>query len=74
MSPFLFSMYLNDIEKYFLKNNYDGINLDTLKLFIMLYADDIVLFSESETGLQKGLDLLKEYCDQWKLTVNTQKN
>lgn len=73
LSPFLFAMYLNDIEEYLLTNNYDGISLDTLKLFIMLYADDIVLFSESETGLQKGLDLLKQYCDRWKLTVNTQK-
>lgn len=56
LSPFLFAMYLNDIEEYLLTNNYDGINLDTLKLLIMLYADDIVLFSESETGLQIGLD------------------
>ena len=48
---FLFAMYLNDIEKYLLLNNYDGINLDTLKVSIMLYADDIVLFSESLTGL-----------------------
>jgi len=73
LSPFLFAMYLNDMEEYLLTNYYDGISLDTLKLFIIVYADDIVLFSESETGLQKGLDLLKEYCDQWKLTVNTQK-
>jgi len=46
LSPFLFAMYLNDIEEYLLTNNYDGISLDTLKLFIMLYADDIMVFKK----------------------------
>jgi len=38
-----------------------------------LYADDIVILSESETGLQNGLDLLECYCDRWKLKVNISK-
>ena len=42
LSPFLFSMYLNDIEEYFMLNNFEGIDLDVLKLFLLLYADDIV--------------------------------
>ena len=45
-----------------------------LKLFSLLYADDIIIiFSESAEGLQKGLDILKGYCDKWKLIVNTNK-
>ena len=44
-----------------------------LELFLLLYADDIVLLSETETGLQQGLDLLEQYCDKWKLTVNINK-
>ena len=38
-----------------------------------MYADDIVILSESETGLQNGLDLLECYCDRWKLKVNISK-
>ena len=30
-----------------------------LNLFLLLYADDIVIFSESEEGLQQGLDILE---------------
>ena len=44
-----------------------------LKLFLLLYADDIIIFSESAEGLQTGLDILKDYCDKWKLIGNTNK-
>ena len=44
------------------------------KLFLLLYADDITIFAETSDGLQKGLDILKDYCTRWKLTVNTQKS
>jgi len=43
------------------------------KLYILLYADDIVLMSETETGLHKGLDIVKDYCWRWKLFVNGNK-
>ena len=29
-----------------------------LELFLLLYADDIVIFSKSAEGLQKGLNIL----------------
>ena len=73
LSPFLFSMYLNDIEEHFMLNKFEGVNLGMLKLFLLLYADDIVLFAESEAGLQNGLYLLEQYCTKWKLCVNVNK-
>ena len=39
----------------------------------MLYADDIVIMSETEDGLNQGILLLEQYCDRWKLIVNTNK-
>jgi hypothetical protein len=44
-----------------------------LKLFLLLYADDIVIISDSLDDLQKGLNILKDYCERWKLTVNVNK-
>jgi len=40
-------------------NDFDGIDLGLLKLFLLLYADDIVIMSETEEGLHKGLLLLE---------------
>ena len=59
LSPFLFSIYVNDFEEYFILNKFKGIDLGLLKLFLLLYADDIVIFSESEQGLQEGLNILE---------------
>ncbi|XP_052772033.1 uncharacterized protein LOC128211362 isoform X1 [Mya arenaria] len=73
LSPFLFSMYLNDIEEYYMLNGFDGIDIGMLKLFLLLYADDIVIMADSEDQLKKGLLLLEQYCDRWKLSVNSTK-
>ncbi len=48
-------MYLNDLEQEYILKGKSGVNVDTLKLFLLMYADDIVIFAESETGLQNGL-------------------
>ena len=88
LSPLLFAIYLNDIKGY-IQVNMNGIptvaetvrdmnltesEVNTLiNLFILLYADDSVIFSESAKDLQKGLDLFKTYCDRFKLVLNARK-
>jgi len=49
LSPFLFSMFLNNIESVFNEKGLDGIDIDSFKIFLILYADDIVLFANSDT-------------------------
>jgi hypothetical protein len=66
LPPFLFSLFLNDFEDYFIHENVPGLNsisdeldsmLDILmKLFIILYGDDTVLMTESASNLQTLLD------------------
>ena len=73
LSPFLFSMYLNDLDT-FLKNSEDvGVQLDHFLLTIIMFADDMVLFSTSRQGLQNALNALSKYCSLWGMTVNTSK-
>ena len=66
-------MYLNDIEDVFNRNGVEGIDIDLVKLFLILYADDIVIFAKSSEELQKSLDGMQEYCNRWKLIVNAAK-
>ena len=44
-----------------------------IKLFILLYADDTVIFSENAEGLQNGLNSVNDYCNKWNLRLNTGK-
>ena len=73
LSPFLFAMYINEIDDFFYAEGAEGVDVTMFKLFLLLYADDITVFAESPKGLQNGLDILKEYCSKWKLRVNIEK-
>ena len=73
LSPFLSSMYTNDLEKEMIQKGAEGIDIGMLKLYLILYADDIIIFSNTSVGLQKGLDILSDCCQKWKLTVNIDK-
>jgi hypothetical protein len=87
LSPILFSFFLNDLDKFLTDHNFNGPSdlqatcrcafLENLEIFlrlaILLYADDMILLANSPEKLQQGLDLQKEYCENWKLTVNSTK-
>jgi hypothetical protein len=44
-----------------------------LKLFILLYADDTVIFSDNENDFRNALNNFKNYCDLLKLNTNVHK-
>ena len=73
LSPFLFAMYINDLENS-LTSNESGITILDVKLLLLLYADDVVIFAESSTNLQNSIDRLYDYCTRWKLKINTSKS
>jgi len=43
-----------------------------MKLYLLLYADDIVIFSESN-DFQLALNGMSDYCSLWNLKVNVLK-
>jgi len=50
LSPLLFSLYVNYCEMNFLNDNCSSIELQNLNLFLILYADDMVILSETPEG------------------------
>ena len=72
-SPILFSLFVNDIEHHMQENMNNGLTLDQLSIFLIMFADDCALLSDSAQGLQSNLNQLDSYCKKWKLTVNTDK-
>ena len=67
------SIFMNDLPNYLECKNSGYVRLNDYKLRCLLYADDIVLMSESQQGLQRSLDLLAAYCKGWQLVVNIKK-
>ena len=48
--------------------------INELQLFSLLFADDTVVFSKSQEGLQLLLNRMNTYyCNKWGITVNTDK-
>ena len=72
-SPLLFALFISDIENFLQENMDAGITLDQLSLYLVLFADDAVIFSDTPQGLQQSLNKLQQYCETWNLTVNVDK-
>eukprot|EP00745_Piridium_sociabile_P014687 TRINITY_DN21651_c0_g1_i6.p1 TRINITY_DN21651_c0_g1~~TRINITY_DN21651_c0_g1_i6.p1 ORF type:complete len:655 (+),score=42.51 TRINITY_DN21651_c0_g1_i6:130-2094(+) len=75
LSPLLFSIFLSELQTDLMNSGARGIDIfaDPLGVFLLMYADDIVLVSDSVTDLQKKIVCLENYCKKWGLTVNMDK-
>ena len=51
-----------------------GLTLDDKEIKFLLYADDLVLLSPTEHGLQQTLALLEKHCQTWALHGEFGKN
>ena len=58
-------VYVNDCEMAFINSSSIPLEVKDLNLFLLMYADDMVIFSESISGLQNMLDTLCEYIKYW---------
>ena len=47
--------------------------IQSMFLSCLFYADDVVLFFSSATGLQTSLNIFQQYCKNWKLSINLKK-
>ena len=72
LSPTLFNIFINDIPSYF-DSSCDAVCLSKEHINCLLYADDLVLSSNSEKGLQNCLKKLSTFCNGWGMNVNLDK-
>ena len=69
LSPYLFKLFLNGLPSCF----DEKVALDSIHFSCLLYADDLLLLSTTEAGLQRCLNKLSLYCCDNGLTVNLKK-
>ncbi|VDI22082.1 Hypothetical predicted protein [Mytilus galloprovincialis] len=68
LSPEMFAIYINDLVEC-INNLQCGIRIGDDLVSILLYADDIALIAPDKDSLQKMLDVVSDWCSQWKLDV-----
>jgi len=73
LSPILFSIYINDLVSELHKLG-TGSYLDSARVPILLFADDIVLIADSQAELELQLQTLETWCNKWRCVVNTTKS
>ena len=73
LSHLLFNLFVNDLPLCFDKEKCAPFALGESVVNCLMYADDLVLLSESKEGLQNGLSSLQDYCDLWHLKINIKK-
>ena len=71
LSPNFFNIFLEDLPDYI--SSEKGVYISHTKIPYLLFADDLVLMSESPTGLQKLIRGLENFCSQWHMVVNVTK-
>ena len=73
MSPILFSLYINDIDTLLRKTDIHPPFIENTEIPVLLYADDLLVMSVTQVGMQRALDTLSKYCEKWQLKVNCTK-
>ena len=67
MSPTLFNLFVEDLPSYL------GVTIGERKIDHLFFADNLVLRSETNTGLQSLINGLEIFCSQWYMVVNLTK-
>jgi hypothetical protein len=67
-------LYINNIVNDLKIGHTHPLVVGDVTVTTLLYADNIILVSESKEGLQHGLNVLSKFGSSWKLEVNTNKS
>ena len=68
----MFCLFIDDITKIY-SSECDPPTLEMAEISSLLYADDLVILSTTQHGMQKALNKLNTYCEKWHLDINLEK-
>ena len=73
LSPTLFGLYTDEVSHYIERFEGSRARLAGIAIQTLLYADDIVLISDSPKGLQRHLNALELFCTDKGLSITMDK-
>jgi hypothetical protein len=72
LSPTLFKLFVSDLPKVFHEKCMPA-SLGKENISCLMFADDVVIISETKEGLQESLHCIAHYSEKWRLKINTDK-
>ena len=73
LSPLLLNIFVNDIFDIFDDLKCCPVKLNNKPITSLMYADDLLILSETEDGLKESLQKLGKYAKQWKMKLSAKK-
>lgn len=73
LSPTLFNLYIADLDRWFEKRGIGGIRLGKNRIWLLAYADDIVLLAKNKEALEDMMQTLKRFLKDRKMILCTEK-
>ena len=70
LSPTLFGLYIDEVADYIQQGGGTWAEILGTQVYIILYANDIILISETHARLQQHLHALESFCMEQGMTVN----
>ena len=70
-SATLSGLFVDGLEQHLMDTlGHDAPSLSGVLILLLLYADDLTIMSTTTAGLQRQLNALQLFCEQWQLSVN----
>ena len=72
LSPLIFNLFINDLPEVY-DDQCDPLTLHDRKVQVIMFADDVMLFSQTAKGLKRAISITVEYFANINLSVNLDK-
>ena len=72
LSPMIFNLFINDLPDHF-DDQCDPLTLGDRKVQSLMFADDVMLLSQSASGLRRAINITVDYFTNINLSVNFDK-
>ena len=69
LSPIIFNLFINDLPEQF-NDQCDPVVINDQKVHALMFADDVMILSQSAEGLKKSIKITVEYFNDLNLSVN----
>ena len=75
LSTLLFSLYVSKLEIILRESGVQGIETlpNDVSIFLLMYIDDLCIFSDNAIDLQRKIKILDDFCSEWGMNLNMSK-